>query len=214
MFRRLFTLLSALSLLLFVAAVVMWARSGFVADYVERVSVRQPPNPVWTRVLIASGKGVLSLRHDHWQYVYRGNDPRRGEYQVPKVGVVAPEENWLGYFTPQGTSHSSSETSRWPHPFDKDESRAGFFWKTERVGDTDVRPDFWIIGERWQGAIPYWFAAAAFSLMPAVALHRATRNLRQRRLARIGLRPSCGYDLRATPGRCPECGTVPAANKA
>ena len=54
-----------------------------------------------------------------------------------------------------------------------------------------------------QLAVAYWLPAVAFGLPPLALL--AARRL-TRRCNRPGLCPACGYDLRATPERCPECG--------
>jgi hypothetical protein len=51
--------------------------------------------------------------------------------------------------------------------------------------------------------VPHWAILAATSVLPAwsiVSTRRRRLALEQGRCAR------CGYDLRATPGRCPECG--------
>ena len=46
--------------------------------------------------------------------------------------------------------------------------------------------------------------------LPLLSLGLAVRNhLRDLARQRAGLCPGCGYDLRATPDRCPECGAVP-----
>jgi hypothetical protein len=55
----------------------------------------------------------------------------------------------------------------------------------------------------------HWYAAAAILPLSLLIL-LAFREMRtqQARLAR-GRCINCGYDLRATPDRCPECGAVP-----
>jgi hypothetical protein len=60
----------------------------------------------------------------------------------------------------------------------------------------------------WQLCVPFWALLALFASPWAIQLISMTRQRRrQRRIdARVCLR--CGYDLRASPGRCPECGTV------
>ena len=54
--------------------------------------------------------------------------------------------------------------------------------------------------------LPYW---KLFLLLAAGPLLWACHRLLPRRRP-AGLCPRCGYDLRATPGRCPECGTSAA----
>ena len=54
--------------------------------------------------------------------------------------------------------------------------------------------------------VPRWLVLLPLTL-PAWAW--AFTTLRRRRKAKRGLCANCGYDLRATPGRCPECGEEP-----
>jgi len=57
------------------------------------------------------------------------------------------------------------------------------------------------------GPIPLGPVAALAGVAPAWTAVRVSRRRRHvRRRLGDGLCPACGYDLRATPGRCPECG--------
>ena len=55
-------------------------------------------------------------------------------------------------------------------------------------------------------SLPWWFVALAGSVLPAWWVLRRIKSHRQ---SKLGLCPTCGYDLRATPDRCPECGALP-----
>jgi hypothetical protein len=51
--------------------------------------------------------------------------------------------------------------------------------------------------------VPMWLISVLLGLLPLAALLR----LGSRRSG-VGRCEHCGYDLRATPDRCPECGTA------
>jgi len=60
-------------------------------------------------------------------------------------------------------------------------------------------------GLLWNLEVPYWLLTVLWVALPLIGARQLRRD-RIRRRARMGCCPSCGYDLRATPDRCPECG--------
>src|SRR4051812_38893627 len=61
---------------------------------------------------------------------------------------------------------------------------------------------------RWFVSIPYWFLWCAFVALPFWWIVRHRETLVRYFRTPVGTCKCCGYDLRETPHRCPECGTA------
>ena len=88
--------------------------------------------------------------------------------------------------------------------FDGTQPRHGFQFGHFSTGQAGNRPRAYA----FQIIVPLWCPLALFI---AGALPGFWTWRRQRRMRAAGCCLSCGYDLRATPDRCPECGAVPGS---
>jgi hypothetical protein len=57
----------------------------------------------------------------------------------------------------------------------------------------------------WNLRLPYWLLTAVTLVLPPLSMHRRWKTRHRQRGNECCV---CGYDLRATPNRCPECGTA------
>jgi hypothetical protein len=176
--RRLFTFLSAVSLLLCVATCVLWVRSQSRGELVRWDGDRYA-------VFAAHGVGVF----------FFGRTPTKNR---------VPSEPRAAYFTA-------------PDLIDMDSIAAGRRVWISRGRLTlyegvpqDGGP--WGRFEDFAASVPLWSACLLTMALPAAWAGRVAR--RRLRSISSGICRRCGYDLRASPDRCPECGAVPAENSA
>ena len=114
------------------------------------------------------------------------------------IGAVGATPGWA--WRPLMASIYDDELGSWRNLWYQPQSVRGFLGFRILGGAS---------GWSYQAAVvPFWAMIVPAGLPPVVA---GTRALRRRARRRAGLCATCGYDLRASTGACPECGAADAA---
>jgi hypothetical protein len=185
--RRLLTILCALSLLLFVAVVVLWLRSYWRDDRLSRRSWRDNATRYLNiEVRTYPGRAYFACL--------------RSRQELPARHHTAKPVEWLWLSFPVNQADGSSW--RYRYWFSFYEARH----YQPRDGDRG-----WSESRLYTVTCPYWTFAVLLAALPAWTFAAASRRKHRERRRHVGLCPSCNYDLRATPDRCPECGAAPAS---
>ena len=189
--RRLLNLLTALSLLLCVAACVLWARSYGGLEGIGVTNGRDDRCRS-TDLELISFRGLLIV-----EVTMTGNrqDRCEGEVHPSRWGITQERLSPPPKISSLIERIGDRQLAPW--------NRAGFA-AFDIAFRGSVEPYWWW---RYRGVLfPHWAAVVSTALLPFQFLVR-TNRVRLR--SRGGLCPRCGYDLRAAPGRCPECGSIP-----
>jgi hypothetical protein len=183
--RHFFTLCSAVSLLLLVTVCVLWARSYTSTDQL-----------VWRRIdgtrFIQSARGHLWLQVNLVDLSAFAAHDFGLEYR--RFEPVSPPHFLFSYLVPDAPL-TRGVGFRW----------GGFEWYTlENRNGIAIAT----------GVARSSSVALVTAVLPlAWTTSRARSYVRQRRRRRAGLCAACGYDLRASPERCPECGAAAPADR-
>ena len=190
--RRLFSIISTISLIFCIAIALLWFRSYRLGDFGEFIGSLESRSTdqfvVIRNVGIYSSHGRFAVGLT--QSEFAPSEPSMARYPDGHRLVWGSQYCWERFpFTPIVASAASR--SPWP---------------------IDIRDRVW----RYSGfsttittsrglAVPHWLPLCLFALLPAIAFHHHSRRYLRRRSHHC---PNCGYDLRATPEHCPECGQV------
>jgi hypothetical protein len=194
MIRRLFAIASAVSLLLCIVSIGLWARSFWVADSVCHVShIHHADDDIkWikgeSKTELTSERGYLVLMRYRHQPRKFGMEPLYDKREGLGRRVRAPHAVRMPAML-QGAI--GMRWTHWEHAF------TAFSWVT---WSNDRDEDLYV-------HVPWLYIVMLLLLCPVAQIAAIVR--RRRRLARRGgFCEICGYNLTGnTSGVCPECGT-------
>ncbi len=186
--RWLFNIAAGVSLLMGVLVGFIWVRSELNP---ELISYRSTTSTDVLSVYLQSPSGAIAFGRQ----VSSWTTPKGRDAAIGLAGRTNQKEGW---------SYSTTGRSRGIPALSFE--HLWFQWLTFK-GTTPL--GYAMSQVRLE--IPDWFLILVSLVLPTIWLIRAGRA---RRLKFVGCCAKCGYDLRATPERCPECGTVPQGSSA
>ncbi len=195
--RRLFNFVCAGSLLVSIITAGVWLRSIWVGDVFEFAARPIPPpagprpppkSSSWSRQLsIRSGRGALQV---HWASRWRDDSDQR---TAPHSGYkTTPPAFAILRHPPIPEAIDDAWSFAGVQHFDRPRAIKRY------GGGLSIVPGLSYL------TIPYW-SVVFIGALPALV--RTARRFTRAGRFLPGHCVACGYDLRATPERCPECGT-------
>jgi hypothetical protein len=188
--RILHRLLTALSLLLLPACAGVWVRSYSVSDKLDWYNWPEDRSFLDIQFIHCSRGGVeFTAAHFFSSGLHVANGIHFAHYRHPATMYPLFSDSLSPGFSPEPRRYAA----------------LGFEWIPRSAGKLKSSDPIDTVFQSL--TLPLYFPTLLFALLPAHYLLFVRR--RRRRIAKrlaLGLCPSCGYDMRATSQRCPECG--------